>query len=101
MREHALDREVSFARIGRPENGRDAGPTKAYVTTDRGGEGDGPQGSGKTRRERSPALRYVSVSQRAVEKPVIKMWNESGTNRARIGDSVPVCFRSRDIWLIR
>jgi len=33
-----------------------------------------------------------------VERPVLKVWNESGTNRARIGDSRCVRFCSlRDI----
>src|SRR6202166_4268311 len=29
-----------------------------------------------------------------LERPVLKMWNESGTNRGRIGDSDPVRVRS-------
>ena len=29
------------------------------------------------------------------ERPVLKLWNESGTNRARIADSMPVGIRSR------
>jgi len=33
-----------------------------------------------------------------LERAVLKVWNESGTNRGRIGDSSPVQFRSRDIW---
>src|ERR1700733_5930404 len=29
-----------------------------------------------------------------LERPVLKVWNESGTNRGRIGDSDPVRLRS-------
>jgi hypothetical protein len=29
-----------------------------------------------------------------LESPVLKVWNESGTNRGRIGDSPPVRLRS-------
>src|ERR1700761_3130417 len=29
-----------------------------------------------------------------LERPVLKVWNESGTNRGRIGDSTPVRIRS-------
>jgi hypothetical protein len=37
------------------------------------------------------ALLYHNVT---LERPVLKMWNESGTNRGRIGDSVTVRIRS-------
>src|ERR1700728_512327 len=33
-----------------------------------------------------------------LESAVLKVWNESGTNRGRIGDSRTVRLRSRDIW---
>src|SRR5579863_7771771 len=33
-----------------------------------------------------------------LERAVLKVWNESGTNRGRIGDSRFVRIRSRDIW---
>src|SRR5271170_511139 len=36
-------------------------------------------------------LLYHNVT---LERPVLKMWNESGTNRGRIGDSQPVRVRS-------
>src|SRR5262245_51969177 len=38
-----------------------------------------------------PSLLYHNATG---EKPVVKLWNESRTNRGRIADSLPVGFRS-------
>src|SRR5271167_4336123 len=43
----------------------------------------------------SPAWRRVLVYHNVtLERPVLNMWNESGTNRGRIGDSQAVRVRS-------
>jgi|ERR1700704_463034 hypothetical protein len=45
---------------------------------------------------RSPSLAlYHIATEQACDQPVLKLWNESRTNRARIADSIPVRIRSR------
>jgi len=40
----------------------------------------------------------LSITTGALESPVLNVWNESGTNRGRIGDSAPFVFVHCDIW---
>src|SRR5258708_2958268 len=44
----------------------------------------------------SPSLALYHIArEQACDQPVLKLWNESRTNRARIADSIPVRIRSR------
>src|SRR5262245_23337685 len=93
MREHALDREVGLAGVGGSKHRGDAGAACAGVAVARRREGNCHFGSGK--RKGPPPFPSLFMYHNATGgKPVIKLWNESRTNRGRIADSPPVGFRS-------
>src|SRR5690348_1134798 len=102
MAEHALDGEVGLAGIGGPEHGGDAGAAGAGVASSRRGEGNRHHVSGKAEKAFCagpyPPLLYHNAAGRAHPR---RRWNESGTNRARIADSIAVKVRSRQyvaVW---
>jgi hypothetical protein len=96
MRKHALDRQMRLAGVGWAQYGSDAGAASAMLTIggrrkrNRHSDPD-RRGSGATTTVLTIGLLYHNVT---LESPVLNMWNESGTNRGRIGDSTTVRVRS-------
>ena len=91
MRQHPLDGEMGLAGIGRPEHGGDAGAAGAQITIGGRREGNRHRRPGRAATERRRLHLYHNNTR---ESPVLKVWNESGTNRGRIGDSRRVRLRS-------
>ena len=81
MREHAVDREMRLAGIGRPEHGGDAAPAARGVG----------EGCGRSFQQRSKpdfcANCTVSLQFESDSPDSLNGWNELGTNRVRITDS--------------
>ena len=90
MRKHPLDREMGLAGIGGPEHRGDAGAGSPSV------------GERRALKKKRPCFPGISASLAVGEvfhnathlRSRLKLWNESGTNRARIGDfvSTPASF---------
>ena len=95
MGQHPLDGEMRLAGIGRPQHGGDAGAAGTRGTVRLRGKGDGHYASklaaGHFRCPTKGFLYHNATTDRAA----VKLWNESGTNRARIADSGAVRLRSR------
>src|SRR5215469_13023888 len=94
MRQHALDRQMRLAGIGGAKHRGDTGAasTKRAVGARRERNRHGRPGSDDAV---NGATKEVSLYHKAaLESPVFNMWNESGTNRGRIGDSATVRLRS-------
>ena len=97
MRQHALDGEMGLAGIGRPQHGGDAGAAGARGAVGLRGKGDGHYASRLAAGLFAGPARgflYHNATHRRRLAPV-KLWNESGTNRARIADSGAMRLRSR------
>ena len=97
VRQHPLDGEMRLAGIGRPKHGGNAGAARAH-------DHDWWTAKMKSALKARPAASrcgsaggVASVSQQDAWKAgaVLNVWNESGTNRGRIGDSRRVRLRSR------
>src|SRR5580698_4484688 len=103
MRQHPLDREMRLSGIGGAQHGGNAGATGTQLTVGRRRKRNRHQKPGMdTRPLPSPTLLTGAVggetafciTTRRRERSVLNVWNESGTNHGRIGDSAPVRIRS-------
>src|SRR5262249_7722923 len=97
MRKHALNGKVGLSRICRSEHGGHAGAAGAGDATACRGEGDWHQEL-ETGVSFSCRPKPMCTTMRRAKRCgwlVLKLWNESRTNRGRIADSQPVGIRSR------
>ena len=95
MRQHALDGEVGLAGVGRPEHGGDAGAAGTRTPVGGLGKREGHYASELAAGlffSRAKGFLYHNAT---VQSCAIKLWNEFGTNRARIADSARMWVRSR------
>ena len=87
-RRHRRDGPIKYPRARPIFEPSHRGSSAAHPTSHRGRSPDRNGQIGQIRPARQ-------ASEKAVGAPVLKLWNESRTNRARIADSVVVGIRSR------
>src|ERR1700757_2933292 len=116
MRQHPLDSEVGFPGIGGTEYGGDAGAAGTQLTIGRRRKGYRHSEARHSRlakwerrfsrwlwRDRQTACVSQRDAVQFLRLPVLKVWNESGTNHGRIADSQVVRLCSpRDMeWQVQ
>src|SRR5579863_6368334 len=96
MRQHPLDGEMGLAGVGRTKNSSDAGAARANLDWWQAKMKSALRARRAARRRRLHLYHNNTTEKSCAvrNRSVIKVWNESGTNRGRIGDSRRVRLRS-------
>ena len=102
MRQHSLDGEMGLAGIGRPEHGGDTGAARAQISIGREAKRISAL---KARIDRAGAVGGICITTTRREglgarreSPVLKVWNESGTNHGQSATRGMFDFVHCDIW---